>query len=66
MTSFGIEFRKDEETKENERSQSVALLCTGQLRREMVHEQQRVLRVYDGLQCSISATYDGAELLWQW
>ena len=27
MTSFGIEFRTEEEAKENERSPSVALLC---------------------------------------
>ena len=33
LTSFGIEFQTKEETKENERSQSVALLCAGLLRR---------------------------------
>ena len=63
MTSFGIEFQTEEE--ENERSQSVALLCTGLLGRGMVYELERVLRVCDGFFCSMSATYDGAILLWQ-
>ena len=38
LTSFGIEFLTEEEEKENERSQSVALLCAGALRRCMVYE----------------------------
>ena len=32
----------------------------------MVYELERVLRVCDGLIGSISATYDGAVLTWQW
>ena len=66
MTSFGIEFQTEEEAKENERSSSVALLCAGQLRRGMVYELERVLRVCDGFSRNMSATYDGAVLLWQW
>ena len=66
MTSFGIEFQTEEEAKENERSLSVALLCAGLLRRGMVHELERVLRVRNGFICSMSVTYDGAVLLWQW
>ena len=66
MTSFGTEFQTEEEAKENERSPSVSLLCAGLLRRGMVYELERVLRVCDGLFCSMSATYDGAVLLWQW
>ena len=31
----------------------------------MVYELERVLRVCDGFSCSMSATYDGAVLLWQ-
>ena len=31
-----------------------------------MHELERVLRVCDGFFCSMSATYDGAVLLWQW
>ena len=62
LTSFGIEFQ----TEEDERSPSVALLCAGLLRRGMVYELERVLRVCDGFLCSMSATYDGAVLLWQW
>ena len=65
LTSFGIEFHTEEEAKENERSPSGALLCAGPLRRGMVYELERVLRVCDGFLCSISATYDGAVLLWQ-
>ena len=65
MTSFRIEFQI-EEAKENERSPSVALLCAGLLRRGMVDELERVLRLSDGFLCSMSATYDGAVLLWQW
>ena len=52
--------------KENERSPSVALLCAGLLRRGMVYELERVLRVCNGFLCSMSVTYDGAVLLWQW
>ena len=66
LTSFGIEFQTEEEAKENERSPSVAILCAGLLRRDMVYELERVLRVYNGFLCSMSATYDGAVLLWQW
>ena len=35
-------------SKKNERSPSVALLCAGLLRRCMVYELERVLRVCDG------------------
>ena len=56
LTSFGIEFQTEEEAKENERSPSVAMLCAVLLRRGMVYEQERVLRVGDGFFCSISAT----------
>ena len=66
QTSFGIEFQTEEEAKENERSPSVALLCAGLLRRGMVYELERVLRVCNGFSCSISVTYDGAVLQWQW
>ena len=65
-TSFGIEFQTVEVANENERSPSFALLCAGLLRRGMVYEQERVLRVCDGFICSMSVTYDGAVLLWQW
>ena len=64
LTSFGIEFQTEEEAKENERSPSVALLCAGLLRRGMVYELDRMLRVCDGFQCRMSASYDGAVLLW--
>ena len=66
LTSFGIEFQTEDEAKENERSPSVALLCASLLRRYMVYELERVLRVCYGFFCSMSATYDGAVLLWQW
>ena len=56
----------EEEAKENERSPSVDLLCAGQLRRGMAYELERVLWVCDGFLCSMSATYDGVVLLWQW
>ena len=36
LTSFGMEFQTEEETKENERSPSVALLCADLLRRGMI------------------------------
>ena len=65
LTSFGIEFQTEEEAKENERSPCVALLCAGLLRKSIVYELEQVLRVYDGFLCSMSATYDGAVLLWQ-
>ena len=61
-----MEFQTEEEAKENERSPSVALLCAGLLRRGMVCELERVLRVCDCYVCSMSATHDGAVLLWQW
>ena len=61
--TFGIEFQTEEEEKENERSPSVALLCAGLLRRGMVYEPERVLRVCNGFLCSMSVTYDGAVLL---
>ena len=45
MDSLGIEFNTEEEAMENERSPSVALLCAGLLRRGMVCEFERVMRV---------------------
>ena len=66
LISFGTEFHTEEEAKENERSPSVALLCAGLLRRGMVYELERVMRVCDGFLRSMSATYDGTVLLWQW
>ena len=66
LTSFGIEFQTEEEAKENELSPSVALLCAGLLRRGMVYELERVLRMCHGFLCSISVTYDGVVFLWQW
>ena len=42
---------------------SVALLCAGLLRRGMVYDLERVLRVCNGFLCSMSVTYDGAVLL---
>ena len=42
LTSFRLEFQK-EEAKENERSLSGALLCSGLFRRGMVYEQERVM-----------------------
>ena len=66
QTSFGMEFQIEEEAKENERSPSVALLCAGQLRRGMVYEVERVLLVRHDIKCSMSVTYDGAVLMWQW
>ena len=65
MTSFGIEFQTEEETRENERSLSVAVLCAGLLRSGMMYALVRALRMCDGFSCSMSATYDGAVLLWQ-
>ena len=66
LTSFGIEFQTEEEAKQNEQSPSVGLLCAGLLRRGMVYVLERVLRVCDSFFCSMSATYDGAVLLWRW
>ena len=66
LTSFGIEFLTEEEAKENERLPSAALLCAGLLRRGVMYELERALRVCDGFFCSMSVTYDGAVLLWQW
>ena len=63
VTSLGIEFQTEEEAKENEPSPSVALLCASLLRRGMVYELERVLRVCNGFLCSMSVTYDGAVLL---
>ena len=45
LTSFRIEFQTEEEAKENERSPSVTILCADLLRRGMVYELERVLRV---------------------
>ena len=58
LTSFGMEFQIEEEARENERSPSVALMCAGLLRRGIVYELKRVLRVCDGFLCSMSAKYD--------
>ena len=66
LTSFRIRFQTEDEAKENERAPSVALLCASLLRRGMVYELERVLRVCDGFFCSMTAKYDGAVLLWQW
>ena len=63
LTSFGIEFKTEEEAKENKISPSVALLCAGLLRGWMVYEPERVTRVCDDIFCSMSASYDGAVLL---
>ena len=38
-------------------------MCAGQLRRGMVYELERMLRVCDGFFCSMSAIYDGALLI---
>ena len=66
LTSFGIEFQTEEEAKENKRSSSVATLCAGLLKRGMVNERERVLRVSNDFISSMSVTYDGAVQLWQW
>ena len=63
LTSFGIEFLREEEAKENDRSPSVALLYAGLLGRGMVYELERVLRKRDDFLCRMLATYDGAVLL---
>ena len=62
LTSIGVEFQTEEEAKENKRSPFIALLCAGELRRGMVYELERELRVCDGFFCSMSATYDGSVL----
>ena len=64
--SYEIEFQTEEEAKENELSPSDALLCACLLRRGMVYKLERVLRMCDGCQCSMSATFDGAVLMWLW
>ena len=56
----------DKEAKEKKRSPSVALLCADLLRRGMMYEQERALRVCDGFFCNMLAIYHGAVLLWQW
>ena len=66
LTLFGIDFQTEEEAKENERSPSFALLCAGLLRRGMVFELERVLRVCNGFLCSMPVTYYCAVLQWQW
>ena len=63
LTSFGMELQTDEETKENEHSPTVALLCAGVLRRGILYELQRYLRACYGFFCSMPVTYDGAVLL---
>ena len=60
LTLFGIEFQTEEEAKENERSPRVAIMYAGLLRRGIVNELERVLRVCDGFSCRISV------LLWRW
>ena len=62
MTSFGIEILT-EDTKENVRSPSIALLRADLLRIGMVRGLERGLRVCDGFFCRVSVTYDGAVLL---
>ena len=57
-----MEFQTEDEAKENERSPNVALLCAGLLRRGMVYELERVLRVCNGLLCSMSVTYEEQNL----
>ena len=49
LTSFGIELQIEEEAKENERTPSIAILCAGLLRRGMLFELERVMRVCDGM-----------------
>ena len=45
LISFGMDFQTEEEALENGRSPSVALLFAGLLRRGMMYELERVLRV---------------------
>ena len=63
LTSFGIEFQAEEESKENVQSPSVALMCASLFRRGMVYELERMLQVHDGFFCCMSLTYDGTVLL---
>ena len=64
QSKFGLPVTATGSTQKNlERSPSVALLCAGLLRRGMVYELERVLRVCNGFLCSMSVTYDGAVLL---
>ena len=58
LTSFGIEFQTA--VRENERSLSVASLCTGLLRRATVCEVEEVLQECNGFFCRISGMDDGA------
>ena len=46
VTWFGIEFQTEGEANENDRSQSVAILCAGHLRRGFLYELQRVLWIF--------------------
>ena len=48
LTSFVMEFETEEEAKENERSSSVAFLFADLLRRGILYEMERALRVCDG------------------
>ena len=63
LTSVGIEFQAEQEVREIERSLSVALLCAGLFRGGMVYKLERVLRMFNGIFCCMSVTYDGAVLL---
>ena len=58
LPPFGIECQTEEKAKENEQSASDALLCAGPLRRGIVYELVRVLRLCDGFFCGMSVTYD--------
>ena len=62
MEHTRIQLQTEEDAKENERSPSVAILCAGLLIRRMLYELERVC---NGFMCSMSATNDGAVLLWQ-
>ena len=55
-----MEFLTEEEAKENLRSPSAALLCVGLLRRDMVYELERVMRVCGRFFFCMSVTYDCA------
>ena len=65
LASLGIEFQKEKEANEDERS-SVALLCAGLLKRGMVCKLERTLHDSDRLFSSKSVTFEVAVLLWQW
>ena len=60
MTSFGIELQTEAKKRA---SPSVALLCTGQIKRGMACELERVLPKCDGSSCSMSVIYDDVVLL---